>query len=434
MAAFTFNPQDFINPTPRGKNGLSSFAAYYQRLLYREVYPSNIWSPLDTWYDKQYYGKVDRIQNTILIDPNALKAIKSATTPNLLAANFVVDAFEDLAAHMRNAKLVGVCVADGNSQMLDMKVHRAYEDPKAIYAGYLNTVFGSFNTTTPRYTDKIVDFPSFVREFIQHLKTISGYVPITLTNYLLTGAISGFSSGLTISLDTAPFDDDEYKYESFIKDPNYTFYVRSAKRFGLIINKNAPWLLTADLFSEAAIKYFSKYGTEEYPLNEYNFFSAYYNSTYLLDMPLLKQYIINSYRSYVDRNAYYQKKIFSESCGTFRVENVLRPQLPSADPSSDLLTDKELVDLYLSLRSIEARGPVKVTKKLKTELNSIYYARPNTNLTGAENVAAYINLIYRDYIYALGYPALNINVFKNLDNQIRTGKISTAGSIAQQLY
>ena len=75
-----------------------------------------------------------------------------------------------------------------------------------------------------------------------------------------------------------------------------------------------------------------------------------------------------------------------------------------------------------------------MTKKLKTELNSIYYARPNANLTGAENVAAYINLIYRDYIYALGYPALNINVFKNLDNQIRTGKISTAGSIAQQLY
>jgi hypothetical protein len=434
MAAFTFNPQDFINPTPRGKNGLSSFAAYYQRLLYRELYPSNIWSPLDTWYDKQYYGKVDRIQNTVLIDSSALKAIKSADTPNLLAADFVVDAFEELAAHMRNAKLVGVCVSTGNSQILDMKAQRAYEDPKAIYGEYLNTVFGSFNTKTPRYTDKIVDFPSFVTEFTQHLKIISGYVPITLTNYLLTGAISGFSSGLIISIDTAPFDDDEYKYESFIKDPNYTFYVRSAKKFGLIVNKNAPWLLTADLFSEAAIKQFSEYGTEEYPINEYNFFSAYYNLTYLFDVPILKQYIINSYRSYVDRNAHYEKKIFSESCGTFEVKSVLRAPLAASNASDDLLSDKELVDLYLSLRSIEAMAPVKVTKKLKTELNSIYHMRPNPDLTGSENVAFYINLIYRDYIYALGYPALNRNVFKNLDNQIRTGKISTAGSIAQQLY
>jgi len=434
MAAFTFNPQDFVNPTPRGKNGLSSFAAYYQRLLYRDLYPSNIWSPLDTWYDKQYYGKVDRLQNTVLIDPNALKAIKSANTSNLLAANFVVDAFEEFAAHMRNAKLVGVCVSTGNSQMLDMKAQRAYEDPRAIYAGFLNTVFGSFDTKTPRYTDKIVDFPSFVTEFTRHLKMISGYVPITLTNYLLTGAISGFSSGLTISIDTAPFDDDEYKYESFVKDPNYTFYVRSAKRFGLIVNKNAPWLLTADLFSEAAIKQFSAYGAEEYPLDEYNFFPVFYNATYLFDMPILKQYIVNSYQSYIERNAYYEKRIVSESCGTSKVRETLRAPLPVSNSSDDLLSDKKMVDLYLSLRSIEASVPVKVTKKLKTELNSIYHVRPNPNLTGVENVARYINLIYRDYIYSFGYPALNINIFKNLDNQIRTGKISTAGSIAQQLY
>ena len=49
---------------PRGRNGLSSFEAYYERLLYKEmIYPPFLWEPLDTWYDKQYYGKVDRLQN-----------------------------------------------------------------------------------------------------------------------------------------------------------------------------------------------------------------------------------------------------------------------------------------------------------------------------------------------------------------------------------
>ena len=435
MADFEFLVADLIDPDISGQNNLSTFAAYYQRLLYREVYPSRIFSGLDTWYDKQYYGKVDRVQNTIIPQQNTLSAINVGKVPNLLAANFVAEAFDDLAAHMRNAAIIGVCVSTGSPNLLEMKAHRAYEDPMDIYRQFLQTVFETFNAKTDRYSEEITDFPTFYKKFTEHLHLVAQYLPVTLTNYLLTDTIGPFNSGLTIAIDIAPFDVDKYKSDTYVQDPNYTFYVRSAKKFGLIVNKNAPWLLTADLFSDAAAKYFTKYGTEENPINEQNFFSNYFNFTYLQDIPILKRYIVNSYAAFVTRNPTYEHKVYRPKCaGKFSTEINYRPQLPPGVLTTNIITDKQLVDLYLDLRNTEAKNPVQITKKLRTELSSIYYAPPQPNLTPMENVARYINLIFRDYIYSTSYPALNQDLFLNLDNQIRTGKIATAGSIVQQLY
>ena len=428
MAEFKFLPQDLLTPNPKGKNGLSSFADYYQRLLYREVYPANIWSPLDTWYNKQYYGKVDPVQNTIVPATSLLSAIRASKMPNLLALNFVARSFDELSTHMHHANVLGVLDPNGNPLLSKMKASRAYEDPMQIYGNFLNTVFESFNSSVPAYTDQIIDFSSFYHLFVKHLFLVSGHLPVTLTNYLLTDTISGFSSGLTIALDTAQFDDDNYKYTTFIEDPNYDFYVRSAKKFGLIVNKNAPWLLTADLFSDAMLKQLPAVANKD------NFFSVYYDPTYVKDIPILKQFIINSYRSFVERNPWYEKRTVSPGCAIPKIERPQRQSLGSSVDTGALITDKQLANLYLNLRSAEAQTPVEITKKLRNELSSIYEATPDPDLTPLENVARYINLIYRDYIYSTSYPALNLNVFNNLDNQIRRGKISTAGSIVQQLY
>tara|TARA_R110000824_G_scaffold114746_1_gene265464 strand:+ start:731 stop:2032 length:1302 start_codon:yes stop_codon:yes gene_type:complete len=433
MPPVIFSQESLTNP--QGKNGLASFAAYYQRLLYKEaIYPASLWKPLDTWYDKQYYGKVDRRQNTIVINENRLSPIIRGAVPNLLAVDFVAEAFDAFAAHMGRTVQLNACDPNGTPLLLNMKAHAGYENPRRIYAEYLNAVYASFLEITPRYTDKIIDFSSFEKAFQEHLVTVSSHIPITLTNYLLTGTIGGFSSGLTIAIANATFDDDNYKYDNFITDPNYAFYVRAAKKFGFIVNKNAPWLLTADLFSDAALHYINKYGTAEQPLNEDNFFETYYTSTYLYDIPLLTQFIVNSYSSFIELNPYYQKHIYKKTtCGTFKVENFLRaPALPNS--TNDLFSDKKLSDLYLTLRSNECENPVQITSKLLNELQAIYFALPDPSLTGVENIATYINLIYRDYIYSVDYPALNLNIFLNLDNQVRTGNITTVGSIVRQLY
>jgi len=418
----------------QGRNGLASFAAYYQRLLYKEVaYPPSLWTPLDTWYDKQYYGRVDRTQNTIVVDEAKLQAVDVAAGNNVLALDFVVDAFGALTAHMATATTMGACTTTGNPALTALKAQRGYENPRQVYAQYLNAAYGSFESSVDRYTDKIRDFESFRTEFIAYLKNLASHIPVTLTNYLLTGTISGFMSGLTIAIANAPFDDDNHKYEEFIGDPNFSFYVRAAKKFGFSVNKNAPWLLTADLFSDAALAYIEPHGTATHPLNQNTFFESYYTATYLLDIMILDQYLMNSYNSYVEKNPYYQQRSYKKtSCATYSVENLLRLPLPPG--ASGLTSDKMLADLYLDLRSTEAGNPLPITSKLKAEMSSIYHLRPDGALSGLANVAKYINLVYRDYIYSVDYPALNQNVFLNLDNQIRTGKIATVGSIIQQLY
>ena len=108
--------------------------------------------------------------------------------------------------------------------------------------------------------------------------------------------------------------------------------------------------------------------------------------------------------------------------------------MPNNEQANKILSDKVLVDFYLKLRSLEAKEPVQITQKLRTELANIYRIRPNQNLTSLQNVTNYINLIYRDYIYEFNYLFLNPDVLKKLDNQVRSGNITTVGSITQQLY
>tara|TARA_R100000008_G_scaffold68191_1_gene45379 strand:+ start:3044 stop:4345 length:1302 start_codon:yes stop_codon:yes gene_type:complete len=426
-----FTPSDLTNP--QGKNGLSSLALYYQRLLYKEkIYPTGVVAPLDTWYDKQYYGKIDRLQNTISLKQNRLKVPRYAAKPDIYLLDFVADAFDAFSAHMADANVIGIANPAGNKKMIKVAAKRGYNSSLDHYKKYLNLVYKSFIEVYPRFSSKIRDFRSFTELFVEYLLEVAPAIPVTLTNYTLSSAIDIFSSGLCVSIDQGQFDVDEWKYEKYLTDPNFVFYVRCAKKYGFTVNKNIPWLLTADLFTDAIMKYVVEYETEVgATVDEDNFFGHYYEYAHMMDLPLLKTFLVNSYNQYITLNPFYEERIYRPGCDKFQLSNRERPPTSYVE---DILTDKYLANLYLNLRSVEAAEPLAFTTKLRSDLGAIHELRPNQNLTGLENIVEYINLIYRDYIYGIDYPLINENVFKNLDNQIRQGKISTAGSITQQLY
>ena len=435
MTTFDYTLQDLQNPT--GKNGLSSFALYFQRLMYKEaIYPSDVKVPLDTWYEKQYFGRVDRVQNTIIPAFSNLVPLRTVGRQNQFALNFVVEAFEELAAHMRTATILGVLRTEGaNEKIYDMKAYQAYNDPTRIYSDYTQQLYNSYLAgLTLDESNKIINFNTFIRSWFGYLNEVAAFIPVTKTSYLLTDACNSFISGLSVSIDLGPAQDDEYKYDNWISDPNFEFYIKAAKKFGLIVNKNTPWVLTADLFSDAAKKYFSRFYVQSLNsfVTEDNFFDVYYDKTYLTDISDLKNLTISAYKTFSENNPLYQERVLSRKCGTFKVFNRERQQLPA---NVDIaLTDKLLVDLYLSLRSKEAKDPVKNVTKLRKELASIYRTRPDQNLTGAQNVAQYMNTIYRDYIYQPDYLSLDEDALNTLDNRVRTGNIATVGSIAQTIY
>ena len=419
---------------PRGRNGLASLAMYYQRLLYKEeIYPTGVFAPLDTWYDKQYYGKIDRVQNTISLKQSRLKVPRYAERPDVYMLDFVADAFDAFSQHMANATIIGVSNPTGNKKMTRVRAKRGYNSSLHHYKKYLNLVYESFTEVYPRYTNKIKDFRTFTKLYVEYLQEVAPTIPITLTNYTLSSAIDIFSSGLCVAVAQGPFDLDEYKYEKYISDPNFIFYIRCAKKYGFTVNKNMPWLLTADLFSDTIMKYIAAYDTVEGdPVDDANFFDHYYEHAHMIDIPILKMFLLNSYNQYTALNPLYEERVYKTKCDKSYLVNHDRAPAPSAP--EEVLSDKYMTDLYLNLRSLEAAQPLQITMKLKNELAAIYELRPDKELSGLENVVEYINLIYRDYIYGIDYPLINENVFKNLDNQVRTGKISTVGSITQQLY
>ena len=337
---------------------------------------------------------------------------------------------------MRNATILGVLrTQNANDKIYDLKAYQAYDDPNRVYASYAQQLYTSYvNGLSADEKNSITDFQVFLKSWFGYLQTVAAFIPVTETNYLLTGVGNSFNSGLSIAIDMGPPENDEYKYDNWINDPNFDFYVKAAKKYGLIVNKNIPWILTADLFSDACLEYITSYvdGDTGQIITEDNFFDVYYERTYLSDIDSIKQLTINAYKAFVQNNPLYEEREYLPDCDKYRVVNRMREQLPT---NVDVfITDKLLIDLYLSLRSKEAKDPVQVTKKLKQELANIYTIRPDKSLTGLQNAAEYINLIYRDYIYEFDYLFLNTDVLNNLDNQVRSGNITTVGSIAQQLY
>ncbi len=329
MTTFDYTTFDLLNPA--GNNGLSSYALYFQRLMYKEeIYPSNLITPLDTWYDKQYYGAVDRTQNTIIPQLANLTPITKAISQNLLALNFVANAFDSFAIKMQSATVARALNSNGNTKILNPTATRAYKDPSRLYDSYLQQLYLSFtNSLSELQQRQITDFRTFVAAFARHMKTVASTVPVTKTNYLLTNIISVLNSGLAIAIDNGPPEDDEYKYTNWINDPNFDFYIQAAKKFGFTVNKNIPWLLTADLFSDAMMVHLEPYLTNDFELiTKENFFETYYDKTYLTDIQNLKNYLVNSYTLFLTNNPIYQTRERKPQCDKTTVKTFNRSALP----------------------------------------------------------------------------------------------------------
>ena len=476
--AFTFDyaAEDLLNP--RGQNGMGTRAAFYQRSLYKEkIYPSEFPSPLDTWYNKLLYGRVDRFQNSVVPALQNLKTIPRAGMPNMRALNAVVDIFERFAAHMAKGVLMSAVNPKGNSRLLDLKAIRAYESPNAAYAQFTQSLYEAFyDNLSGTQQAGIKDFGSFLKFYRHYLLTLAKATPITKTNYLISQNCNIFTSGTSIAIANEDAGSDAVKYEKYLTDPNFEFYRKCAKKFGFMIDKNIPWVLTADLFStafeDAALVPYATAGG--FPITRENFFNVFYNKTHLTDFTDLTYLFINSYITLVNASPYYdsQGTVGAMTLSGCPVISKLRvplmeptPVVPPdgdgdlaaldapADPGAvglvtptqdvratlsgaNVLTDKFLIDFYIDLRQAEIGDLLSdhSLKSLKAHAYEIYQLRPFKSLTALQNVADFVNTIYRDHIYEVGAVALQFKNAKTLDNRVTGGTLLVENGVSRQLY
>jgi hypothetical protein len=344
--------------------------------------------------------------------------------PGIFALDHVADQFFAFQEKMRFALNSGICLLDGNPLITTPVAKKAYVNPIPSYNAYLNSIFSTFTSRFQRDTNQITNFDTFASLMMDFLMEASHFAPITLTNYLLGDLGSIFNTGIVIALDVADPGDDNYKYEDWLSDPNFDFYVTAAKKYGFIVEKNIPWLMVADLFSEQTVESLLNYkDSNGYSITEENYFDHYFYKTFTTDMDLLVRFIINSYTRYVQQNPLYEEKTFN-SCGKFKIDVLDRATTVNAA----FLTDKRIVDLYLQLRSNEAGTPIKLDKKLYDELYFSYQFRPNKTLTNMANAANYINDKYTNYIYSARENLLNKTNEKVLDNPEPPDTLTTDSS------
>jgi|ETNvirnome_2_130_1030620.scaffolds.fasta_scaffold00158_14 hypothetical protein len=407
---YFFSERELRNPD--GRNNLTAFASSFQRSLYRDrIFPTRsegIPAPLDTWYQKGYFGKVDVQQNTVIPAAAALTQVQEATFP-LFALAFVTNSFSAFVNHMSEAYLVGAVSKTGNKEILFPQAKGGYEDPSQRYTRFHDMLAEAFVTSFKAPSSRPIDnFKTFIYYYSRFLKRMAAFFPVTKTNLVLSYRMGLMGTGLSISLSDSDPADDKLKYEAWIQDPNFLFYNNAAKKFGLRVAKNRPWVLTADLFTDAAMEEIQMYldPITYDPVTKDNFFKVFYKQTYLTDFDDLLAIFLRAYRFLSTSAPLYQKHKICKD-GGFDYTTHIREQY-NLKAMTGRLDPKEMIDLYIDLRQVESQHAVKKIDllRIRNRAYELYTLRAPTVMTPYQRAAKEINKEYRKYIYPSTLPLL----------------------------
>ena len=401
---FFFTPEDLAYP--RGTNGLASFAAMFQRTLYKEnMYPGpdvGIPVPLDTWYERGFFGRVDRTQNTIIPDTTNLVQVTEAEGP-IFTFDFVADCFTRWVNHMGDAYLMGAVSKQGRKAILAPRAVGGYSDPTQQFFQFHEGLAKAFITSfRPPREKPIENFKGFLEYYVPFLINLAPSFPMTKTNFVLSYKMDPMCNGLSLSLYDGDAGDDTTKFGEFIQDPNFAFYTNSIKKYGFLVNKNKPWIITADLFTPALqdrLEYYIDEVTHK-PVRPSNFFNVYYRKTYLTDFDDLTQILLSAYRYLQSGAPLCQKETICPN-GTFNYKSYPR-ELYDRDQLASQISPQLLIDTYLALRQAESSNTLTRigVDRLRRRAYQIYKLRhPGVALTPLQRVAHEINLEYKKYIY-----------------------------------
>ena len=255
------------------------------------------------------YGKIDRDGDAVYIEETYLAQIDAGELVTEFAVDFVADAFDDFKRYYTRRVQAGFL--DKESQYgLTLLAKRGWSHGQLDfnYYQYTNRLYADFVQNyleQDRRYEKVKDFSPFVREFINYASPQARRFPITKTGFLLSIHSSPYVSGLAIDLADAPFGESmESNALKFTSDPNFPFMVNTAKRFGFLIDKNAPWRLVFNLASGnlATGDQKGKAGGSKYlqdrNVNFDNIFSVYFVKSYKQELLNMKKLLLSYYDAF----------------------------------------------------------------------------------------------------------------------------------------
>lgn len=280
-----FRPEPLlVNTEPVGDNNLTSRAMFFQRKLYELVaFNSDLigdTKPIDFWYEKTFYGRIDTESKPIHVSEAFLKQIPG--TPDLFLLNFVSDAFQDLRNFF--SFMLARNGIESNSVYTTLRPSVGWTSLNNRYHIMMTALFDKFKTfvSSKRKDGEIKDFRTFINIFTEFVDATTPLLNFSRSKLVISRLSDPKSSGLIVEIGEEPHGKDRPKVETYLNDPNFPVFKETAQRFGFVVDKHAPWRLVADLGSPAMRPYLDSVGIQTLD----QLFDRYYYTSYEIDQPL----------------------------------------------------------------------------------------------------------------------------------------------------
>jgi len=264
------------------------------------------------------YGRIDAEGDAVYLDDSNLKQLNGGRTGTHLAVDFVCKAFSDLGKNIKGAANKGY-VSKDSLFPTNVIAYKSWKngDLEFSYNAYLDKIYETFVNSylsVDRRADKIKNFKDFTKEFLRFAIRTAKYFPITKTGFLTSIHCSPFVSGLMIEV--AP---ERHGVASnaaalnYVNDVSFSFFVNEVKKFGFMVDKNAPWRIVFNLASgeDERKKTGNLAGGQKYmqrfAVNYGNVFQTYYRKAFLDEHLTLQNKIKTFYEAF-----YYQFSTYEE--------------------------------------------------------------------------------------------------------------------------
>ena len=184
--------------------------------------------------EKFFYGRVNRLFIPLTYNNGIpLKTFNSAINPtsDFQAANFVVDAFEDLARQFEKCSMTQK-ISPNDRFLSNLRVHKAYQEPDLLYSDHLQIHFNAIAADFSSKNVKVKNFDEFIRQLNKRVAKSAPTVPFTQTAYMKSRRCSILSTGLAVEIADLDVTNDDEKVTQFIESPNWEFYLNACRSYG----------------------------------------------------------------------------------------------------------------------------------------------------------------------------------------------------------
>ena len=367
-----------------------------------------------------HYGKIDFDGDAVYLDtgPN-LSAVFSGPKETHFACNFVSEAFNDMRLNIGKARDSNLINNRGvYSTKLRVKKSQTYGDLPFSYNVHLNKIYTNFVNnylSIDRRAEQIKNYKDFVTYFLSYCVNNARYFPVTRTGFITSTHCSPFASGLMLEVASESHGvGSNTRILKYTSDDfgNFEFFSKETKKFGFMIDRNAPWRFVFNIASGMESKRLNENDTRgaQIYLNRFgvsydNVFSFYFKKAHLDELLNLKNQLRSLYTSFYEQFPTYEKLRYNQSssdrCSRLRIDN---ERLDRARPSDIGMSmeqhDKFLLKVLLKLRFIETAFPHNPQELQSYIKEMLSYNR----LFGQRAALNYINDLTK------GFAVINFNI------------------------